>query len=711
MNEQSIFSEALDIEDDCLRAAYLDQACGSDAALRKRIESLLGDQDQSGAFLSVPALEQMKRGTTVTNALDNETTSPDEQHPATENEFSFLQPTSVPGSLGTLGHYDIQELIGSGGFGSVFRAFDQRLHRLVAVKVLMPNMAVTLTAKKRFLREARATAAIRHENVVHIYAVEDTPVPFLVMEFIDGKTLQQVIDETGPLDLPAIRGFGQKIAEGLEAAHQKGLIHRDLTPGNILIESGTGQVKVVDFGLVRVADDASESQSLVIAGTPPYMSPEQAQGTTLDHRSDLFSLGSVLYLMCSGRSPFRAPSALAELRRVVEDKPRNVQEIIPEIPAWLVAIIEKLLEKDPAQRFASAQEVADLLAHPQTVLSSSTSTASDRSTSLSRGKRVYQFWLKTAAMVMLLLLSLGVTEATGITNVRGTVVRFFSPAGTLVVEVDDPAVSLATDGEQLVITGAGANEVRVKPGKNRPTIGQNGKTRPQELVTITRDGRQVVRVSQDQPKLDEGFTPLFNGANLDGWMAKRSASIDWRNEEGTITGRNRSARLNSAGHLQSIQEYGDFHFRCEVLAGSGVEPFLLFRNDDNLSPGGRRGYALIAPVPGSTIIDEGWGYGSLYADDFQVPPERTRLVPSRLPDLGIRTGDWYRLEFIANQEQIEVRINGIATASYSSEDPRLNKAGRICIRCGAGGTVTLRRVEVKDLSKKVEVPPPQEKLP
>jgi hypothetical protein len=182
---------------------------------------------------------------------------------------------------------------------------------------------------------------------------------------------------------------------------------------------------------------------------------------------------------------------------------------------------------------------------------------------------------------------------------------------------------------------------------------------------------------------DEGFVPLFNQQDLSGWTAKRSATIEWKNENGTITGRNRSASLNSAGQLTSQKQYQDFHFRCEVLAGSGVEPVILFRNDDSL-------------VKGS--IAEGWGYGALYADDFQVPPHQSRLAPATEKDLGIQTGDWYRLEFIAQQETVEVKINGKQTAAYTSAAPALNKAGSIALRCGAGASIAFRNLEIKELT-------------
>src|SRR5208282_1527923 len=189
-----------------------------------------------------------------------------------------------------------------------------------------------------------------------------TPLPYLVMEFIPGETLQQRLDRIGPLEVPDILRIGRQIAEGLAAAHANDLIHRDIKPGNVLLEGGQPRVKITDFGLARAADDASISQSGIIAGTPMYMAPEQAKGDKLDQRADLFSLGSVLYQMVAGRPPFRANTTVAVLKRVAEDQPRAIREIIPETPQWLCDIIAKLHAKDPDDRYQSAREVADVLA-------------------------------------------------------------------------------------------------------------------------------------------------------------------------------------------------------------------------------------------------------------------------------------------------------------------------------------------------------------
>jgi serine/threonine protein kinase len=173
--------------------------------------------------------------------------------------------------------------------------------------------------------------------------------------------LQQKLDEKGALDIAAILRIGMQTAAGLAAAHAQGLIHRDVKPANILLENGVERVKITDFGLARAAGDASVTQSGLIAGTPQYMSPEQAQGDTIDYRSDLFSLGSVLYAMCTGRSPFRGGSTVAVLRSLVDEKPEPIRNVNPDIPSRLVATIDRLLAKRPDDRLQSAVEVAELL--------------------------------------------------------------------------------------------------------------------------------------------------------------------------------------------------------------------------------------------------------------------------------------------------------------------------------------------------------------
>jgi hypothetical protein len=370
VSERDIFTAAREMTDPVARAAYLDGACGGDPGLRSRIEVLLRAHDQPNSLLDHPAVAACDPAPDATQALTGtpepgvavSQTFGGANGSADDEALSFLSPPTRPDSLGRLGHYEVLQVLGRGGFGIVFRAFDEMLQRVVALKVMAPQLAATSPARKRFLREARSSAQVRHENVVQVYEVAEQPLPYLAMEFIPGETLQQRLDRVGPLDVPEVLRVGRQIAEGLAAAHATDLIHRDIKPGNVLLEGGQHKVKITDFGLARAADDASISQSGIIAGTPMYMAPEQALGQTLDQRADLFSLGSVLYQMATGRPPFRANGTLAVLKRVAEDTPRPIREIIPETPQWLCDIIAKLHAKNPDERYQSAREVADVLA-------------------------------------------------------------------------------------------------------------------------------------------------------------------------------------------------------------------------------------------------------------------------------------------------------------------------------------------------------------
>jgi hypothetical protein len=360
MTEREIFLALLDLPDTVARDEYLRQHCADDG-LRKRIWMLLNAHATIGDFLSKPVVSAVREPGAATLHGSVSGSAPGHGS-AREEALTFLEPSTRPDALGRIGRYEILEILGRGSFGIVMRAFDESLQRAVAVKALAPQFAATSPARKRFLREARSSAKVRHENVVQVYSVEEHPVPFLVMEFIPGETLQQKLERTGPLDAREVIEISEQIAEGLAAAHAEGLIHRDIKPANVLLESGPRQrVKLTDFGLARAADDASISQSGIVAGTPMYMAPEQALGQALDQRADLFSLGSVMYQMAAGRPPFRAPGALAVLKRVADDAPRPMREIIPETPQWLCDLISRLHAKKPADRFQSAREVIAVL--------------------------------------------------------------------------------------------------------------------------------------------------------------------------------------------------------------------------------------------------------------------------------------------------------------------------------------------------------------
>jgi WD40 repeat protein/serine/threonine protein kinase len=408
--------------------------------------------------------------------------------------LSFLTPSAQPGHLGRLGHYEVTEVLGRGGMGVVFKAHDEKLQRMVAIKVLAPHLATSAWARQRFLREVRAAAAIRHEHVIDIHAVEEANGHlYLVMEYVSGQSLQERLDACGPLPLLDILRIGMQMAQGLAAAHAQGVIHRDIKPANVLLENGVARVKITDFGLARAGATAGPSQEGVVAGTPQYMAPEQARGEPVDPRADLFSLGSVLYAMTTGIAPFAASSALAVLKCVCDEKPRPIQDINPQVPRWLCELIEKLHAKGPAKRIQSASEVADLLGKHLADLQLGRRLPSPRLS-------LYPLcrWATAAALLLLLLGGLSVTEATGITRVVPTVIHIVQGDGSLIVEVDDPQVRVTVEGDGgLVITGAGPHEVRLRPGNYHLRASKDGKTVREELITLMRGDRQVVRVSRE----------------------------------------------------------------------------------------------------------------------------------------------------------------------------------------------------------------------
>lgn len=279
---------------------------------------------------------------------------------------SLLSPASHPEMLGRIGRYDVERLIGSGGMGVVFKAYDTELNRPVAVKLLAPYLAGSGSARNRFAREARAAAAVVDDHVVPIHNVETGSEqggehPFLVMKFIAGGSLQQRIDREGPLEVCEILRIGMHAAEGLAAAHAQGLIHRDVKPSNILLDEGVDRALLTDFGLARATDDASLTRSGFHPGTPHYMSPEQVRGEAIDARSDLFGLGCVVYAMCTGHPPFRSETSYAVLRRITDDTPRSIRELNSNIPEWLDQVVMKLLAKSPEDRYASAVDIHTLL--------------------------------------------------------------------------------------------------------------------------------------------------------------------------------------------------------------------------------------------------------------------------------------------------------------------------------------------------------------
>jgi serine/threonine protein kinase len=291
-------------------------------------------------------------------------------------DSSFLDQPQAPGELGRLGPFRVLEMIGSGATGIVFRAEDTTLRRVVALKVLRPAIAANVESRRRFLREARATAAFDHDNILTIHQVgEDHGVPWLAMKLLRGPSLKDRLgsgNDTLPTD--QVLRIGAEVADALAVAHAGGLVHRDIKPSNILLEEGTERVKLIDFGLALVNDDEGQlTRTGCVVGTPAYMAPEQADGLSVDHRSDLYALGCVLYRCCTGRLPFEGQTFIQVFYAQRTKDAIPPRELVPTIAPELNDLIMKLIAKEAADRPQSALEVRDALRALRTELAAKNS--------------------------------------------------------------------------------------------------------------------------------------------------------------------------------------------------------------------------------------------------------------------------------------------------------------------------------------------------
>jgi serine/threonine protein kinase len=297
-------------------------------------------------------------------AEDTAPAIPDSLQLAPPPDHPFLAPPQGPDELGRLGPYRVLKVLGAGAMGVVFQAEDPHLRRLVALKVMRPSLAASAEFHRRFLREARLAAAIEHEHIVTVYQVgEDRGVPFLAMQLLRGKTLDERLGRAGGrLSLPEVLRVGREIAEGLAAAHARGLVHRDIKPANVWLEQRRGRVRIVDFGLARGSEpDAQLSRAGAVIGTPAYMAPEQAVGAAVDARCDLFSLGAVLYRAATGKSPFGDRDTLSILSALATRTPVPPHRLVPSLPRMFSGLVMRLLAKDPDDRPQSAREVVEAI--------------------------------------------------------------------------------------------------------------------------------------------------------------------------------------------------------------------------------------------------------------------------------------------------------------------------------------------------------------
>lgn len=345
MDEESLFAAALQLSNPDDRVHFLRCECDDDV-LRSSVQTLLAchDPDYLESPISLlgvplPAWEESAR-----------------------QPLDFLDSSDYPDALGQLDEYVILEELGRGSAGIVLKALDQKLGRTVAVKLLSPTLASIDEIRKRFIREARAVAAVVHPNIVTLHCVnDDHQFPYLVMEHVGGATLEQRLAAEGPLPTMDIVRIALDVARGLAAAHEMGIVHRDIKPSNILLSLDGREATITDFGLARAIDDASLTRAGYVLGTPQFMSPEQASDGPVDGRSDLFSLGAVMHTMAVGQSPFHAKSSIVAMKRVCDETPQPIRELRDKFPSTLCWVCRTLMAKNPDDRIQSAKELVTFL--------------------------------------------------------------------------------------------------------------------------------------------------------------------------------------------------------------------------------------------------------------------------------------------------------------------------------------------------------------
>jgi Tol biopolymer transport system component/predicted Ser/Thr protein kinase len=443
------------------RGAYLDSACGGDVALRGEAEKLLAESDE--ASLRSPAADLV----TVTADL-------------------------ISGEM--LAQYRIEAKLGEGGMGAVYRAYDTRLHRQVAVKVLLPDPLADPDRKPRLLREARAASALNHPNIVTIHEIGTARgQDFIAMEYVEGHPLSKILPSKG-LPVAKALDYAVQIADALSQAHAAGVVHKDLKPANIMVNEA-GRIKLLDFGLarrVRLPEGETGTLSVQgeIAGTPAYMSPEQAEGKKTDERTDIFAFGAVLYEMLSGYRAFQGESTLAVLGAVLREEPRPLTGV----PRGLAHIVELCLRKDPAHRL---QHIGDVRLHLEAITSEA-----DGSQQAARPRKRPVLMVVSVLAAMLVISAVLWTVRFRNTQDRITSGQQVLPLTSYPGRESYP--NFSPDGNQVVFSWDGASQnnvdIYVKMIDDVRPLRLTTNPAPDVSPVWSPDGRSIAFIRQDRPE-------------------------------------------------------------------------------------------------------------------------------------------------------------------------------------------------------------------
>jgi len=449
--------------------------------------------------------------------------------PSMADVKGLFSPPEAPDEIGRMANFRVLRVLGVGGMAVVFEAEDMGLKRRVALKLMRPAIAASPGATERFLREAQSAAALKHEHVMTVYQVGTFgATPFMALELLSGETLDARLNRTGRMSVREVARIGREIALGLAAAHARGLLHRDIKPANIWLESShppadataetatqhdnpasvahrevsSGKVKILDFGLAKTwRDESGLSYPGLLIGTPAYMAPEQLAGEAVDPRTDLFSLGCLMYRMAAGKHPFGGENLLSVVQALTVKQPVPVRTLNPECPQALADLIGQLLAKSPGQRPPSAQAVADVL---QSILRSlpaerpSKQMPTERTSPAPRGRRIGPLIAASVALIFLAWLVASPFAA--------QIIRIATNKGQIVIQVDDPTVTVTVKEDTVLIhDGQGQAEITVAAGEHQLQVTLTQSSGQSKFITdkftLHRGERKVVEVREELAKI------------------------------------------------------------------------------------------------------------------------------------------------------------------------------------------------------------------
>jgi serine/threonine-protein kinase len=600
-----------------------------------------------------------------------------------------------PAELLAAGKYEVLCKLGEGGMGAVYKARRLLLGDVVAVKLMRQDAAITDEARERFLVEIRAVGQMRHPNIVRALDAESVGgALLLVMEYVEGVSLDRLVVKAGALPVAFACHCAAQAALGLQHAHERGLIHRDVKPGNLLYLKATKETKILDFGLARLPQEQdvrrAPTKYQTFMGTAEYVAPEQAlDARSADIRSDVYGLGCTLYFLLAGQPPFRRGSVNDTLIAHLQDEPPPLGKLRPDVPEGLAAVVAKMLAKNPADRYQTPAAVAQALrpflsgrkrspaprvpqeppplAHAtQTVVRGSAAeetrppSPAAISCALEEVAPPWRSWVgrwgwAAAAAVMLVGAAL-----------LGVLVLSKKPA---------PDENAATDSG--------------KSATVNPTL--KGATPEAAVAKATSPAPGPAEQKREGPRPSEpptppekaaapSFVPLFNGKDLTGWQAAQGQRRDdWKVEEEALVGRGSAYLFSERG------DYEHFYLRAEAWISKGGDSGLFFRAA--LAPGIPQGYeAQIAGRAGKS----GMSTGSL----FWAP-----MQPAVRHEEGVEPERWFQLEVIAVGNRVVVKVNDRPTAQTTFTEPRQRRGkGHIALQAHPGTVVKFRKIEIKEIA-------------